>query len=160
MASPKMRSQVFFILGLLGLFVLFLLPAINYGQLPETIPTHFNASGQADDWGSRKMIWLLPCIGLVTSIMLIAIGRSGVSFVSGTPFKEGTEEKVATYLQSSMLMTNAVITWMFVYICWKTIQLALGQGNASLGTGFLWIVISLTVAPSIWYVFAVRKFKK
>ena len=37
----------------------------SYPNLPETIPVHFGLSGEADGWGSRWMIFLMPVIAML-----------------------------------------------------------------------------------------------
>lgn len=44
-----------------------------YPSLPYKIPTHFNASGEADAWGHKSSIFLLPFIMGVTSIIVYFI---------------------------------------------------------------------------------------
>ncbi|NBO57511.1 MAG: DUF1648 domain-containing protein [Chitinophagia bacterium] len=44
-----------------------------YPSLPYRIPTHFNASGEADAWGHKSSIFLLPSIMGVTSIIVYFI---------------------------------------------------------------------------------------
>jgi uncharacterized membrane protein len=44
-----------------------------YPSLPYRIPTHFNASGEADVWGHKSSIFLLPSIMGVTSIIVYFI---------------------------------------------------------------------------------------
>jgi uncharacterized membrane protein len=34
----------------------------QYSNLPNTIPIHFNAAGQANDWGSKATILIIPVI--------------------------------------------------------------------------------------------------
>ena len=41
-----------------------------YPSLPDTIPTHFNASGEADAWGSKDSIFMLPIIMGVVSLLV------------------------------------------------------------------------------------------
>lgn len=52
--------------------LLLLLPIIfvgyHYNGLPETIPTHFNAKGEADGFGKRATIWVLVLILSVVSL--------------------------------------------------------------------------------------------
>lgn len=43
---------------------------ISYGNLPEIIPTHYNAQGVVDDYGSKYHIFLLPFISLVLYIAM------------------------------------------------------------------------------------------
>ena len=50
-----------------------------YADLPDIIATHFNAQGEADDFGPKPIIWLLPSIGLVMFIGLFlkTVGLDG-----------------------------------------------------------------------------------
>ncbi|MFM7328924.1 MAG: DUF1648 domain-containing protein, partial [Bacteroidota bacterium] len=41
-----------------------------YPTLPETIPTHFNATGEVDGSGPKDMIWIAPIIGSLLFICL------------------------------------------------------------------------------------------
>jgi len=44
----------------LGLaFYSFFLIKTNMPRLPERIPTHFNAAGEANGWGSPDSLWVL-----------------------------------------------------------------------------------------------------
>jgi uncharacterized membrane protein len=45
----------------------------EYNTLPETIPTHFNAKGEADDFSSKKMLWLVPTIAIIMYIGIFII---------------------------------------------------------------------------------------
>ncbi|HET6512401.1 MAG TPA: DUF1648 domain-containing protein [Candidatus Kapabacteria bacterium] len=35
------------------------------GGLPETIPVHFNLENEADNWGSKHTLWLMPVLATV-----------------------------------------------------------------------------------------------
>ena len=67
---PKIKvplEGVDIILDILSATVLILLTAytvISYSELPETIPSHFNAYGEADAYSNKRMIWLLPALSL------------------------------------------------------------------------------------------------
>ncbi|WP_136465014.1 DUF1648 domain-containing protein [Flagellimonas onchidii] len=39
-----------------------LLVLIFYFDLPETIPTHFNLKGEADGYGHKSMLWIIPIL--------------------------------------------------------------------------------------------------
>ena len=41
-----------------------------FQQLPETIPIHFNAQGEADNWGSKNTIFIMPGIAIVLFVGL------------------------------------------------------------------------------------------
>lgn len=51
------------ILGWGILVAMWILVVFIYSNLPPTIPIHFNASGAADRYGSKSMIWGLLLVG-------------------------------------------------------------------------------------------------
>lgn len=46
------------------LLIVVLLPFLYlgylYANLPETVPTHWNAHGEIDGWGSKSILWIIP----------------------------------------------------------------------------------------------------
>jgi len=42
-----------------------------YQRLPERVPVHFGLTGEADRWGGRWMIFLIPLV----STVIFAIGH-------------------------------------------------------------------------------------
>ena len=49
--------------------LLLILTGVLYSQAPETVPTHFNLSGDADGWGGKGFYWILAAIMLVSMII-------------------------------------------------------------------------------------------
>ena len=49
--------------------MMLILTGVLYSKAPETVPTHFNFSGDADAWGSRGFYWILAAIMLVGMII-------------------------------------------------------------------------------------------
>ena len=47
------------------LILSWILAALYYRDLPDTIVTHYNFSGLADGYGSKKMIFVMPGIATV-----------------------------------------------------------------------------------------------
>lgn len=48
---------------------------VNYGELSDTIPTHFNALGEADKFGSKSVLIILPAVATFTYVLLFLINR-------------------------------------------------------------------------------------
>src|SRR5690349_17310884 len=67
----KLTKEVFlFLLSLLPLLYLWTI----WHQLPETVPTHFNIKGEADDWSSRASLILIPgLLGPVLYAIMLAV---------------------------------------------------------------------------------------
>lgn len=48
---------------------------IRWRDLPSTIPIHFKGSGEADGWGSRSTLLLLPLIAIAPYVLITIISR-------------------------------------------------------------------------------------
>ncbi len=62
--------------AILWVFILlpFLYLLILWDQLPQTVPTHFNIKGEADDWSDKTLLIYLPCLlgpGLYLLMLII-----------------------------------------------------------------------------------------
>lgn len=44
---------------------LLVLTAILYSQAPDTVPSHFNFSGEADGWSGKEVYWILAVVFVV-----------------------------------------------------------------------------------------------
>ncbi|GAB5409801.1 MAG: SdpI family protein [Balneolaceae bacterium] len=52
----------------------FFVSTYYWEQLPDTVPTHFNIQGEADDWGPKWMVAvLIPLVGLFTYLMILLL---------------------------------------------------------------------------------------
>lgn len=57
-------------LCLLCLLAQLLLPVLLWSRLPDPMPTHFNAAGEIDGWGSRATLFLFPGFSLLMWLFL------------------------------------------------------------------------------------------
>tara|TARA_R110002124_G_scaffold149259_5_gene315351 strand:- start:1472 stop:2143 length:672 start_codon:yes stop_codon:yes gene_type:complete len=59
---------------LLILIAPFVASFILWNDIPDIVPTHFNAAGEADDYGPKWInAFLLPCIAVITYFFLLII---------------------------------------------------------------------------------------
>lgn len=52
-----------------------LLVAVFWNRLPDTVPIHWNAAGQADNYASKSFLWGLCCIAPVMAFLLQFLPR-------------------------------------------------------------------------------------
>ena len=67
-------AKISFFLKLISFFILVFTWAftiLNFGNLPEIIPVHYNFAGNPDGFGSKHLMWLLN--GLMTGMFLILL---------------------------------------------------------------------------------------
>lgn len=144
--------------GFASLLVLLVLPAMAYSDLPDTIPIHFDVNGNPDGFGEKYMIFLLPIIGIFTYVAMKYFIKKPHLF--NYPV-EITEENAAYQYQvaTQMLRTmNAIITLVFAYLVYVTIQTAQGNANA-MGNWSLSIILAMTLVPTIYFVWKARQGK-
>jgi hypothetical protein len=67
-------------------------------RLPDSIPTHFNAAGQANGWGSPHMLLVFPIIATAIYLLMTLVSRFPSAFnfpVRVTPFNRQRLEELA-----------------------------------------------------------------
>ncbi|MEP7165982.1 MAG: DUF1648 domain-containing protein [Ferruginibacter sp.] len=62
-------------LSSLGLIFLWIFTVVQYSKLPDTIPIHFNASGNIDNYGNKLSIFLLPAIISIVFVGLTILNK-------------------------------------------------------------------------------------
>ncbi|MDX1478757.1 MAG: DUF1648 domain-containing protein [Saprospiraceae bacterium] len=143
-------------LALAGLVVAIVLPVYHYGDLPETIPVHFGVTGEADGFGPRWIIWLLPAIGLAIYAGLSRLVRHPHSFNYPVPI---TEKNAGAQYRNAVRMIrilNALITCSFAWITWGIIQVATGSAG---GLGMYSVLIFLLLVTGTTGYFLYRAFQ-
>ncbi len=134
----------------IAIFSMFAYPLYHYGSLPEEIPTHFGPDGQPDAFGSKKSIWILPIISLITFIIFVVLNRSPHIF--NYPTKITEDNALVQYQAATRLMRllNAIITVFMAYITYGIVQTALENQNG-LGTNAIWIFMTAVIGITIYY---------
>ncbi|MCE7925592.1 MAG: DUF1648 domain-containing protein [Haliscomenobacteraceae bacterium CHB4] len=124
------------------------LAAGYYPDLPDTIPTHFNASGEADKFGSKITIFILPVLSAVLVAGLVWLAKSPHKF---NYLNKITPENAAFEYQRMRTMLrvlNALTSLLFLVITWDILRAANGTANGL--SALFWIVfILLMVAPPL-----------
>src|SRR5665647_1280270 len=100
--------------------------AVKWADLPNTVPIHFNGAGDADGWGSRYVLIILPLLALVLFI--------GLSVISKYPYKfnylvEITEENARKQYTNGRLLVSWLkleIVLLFGYIEWYIVHAVMG----------------------------------
>jgi uncharacterized membrane protein len=138
-------------LGWLALTILWALPILNYNILPQTIPTHFNAVGNIDAYGSKMTIFLLPLIGSVIFITLTIVNR--FAHVFNYPVKITTENAKIQYTVAVRMMRYLKLSLViiFTFISVWTINAAKGTAHG-MGIWMLPLILILIFAPMVYFI--------
>ncbi len=161
MQNPKIKikldtyDKVLEILGAASLMLIILLPFNYYGQLPEIIPSHFNAVGMADSYSPKSVIFILPSIAFVLYMSLHTLNRYPHVFNYPkpiTPENAAQQYRAATKL---IRMINTILVLAFTFITYSTILAALNM-SSGIPPLFQYIFLGSLIGSFILYFLNLR----
>lgn len=68
----RQKDKLFELFCLLVLLTYWLMVILIYKVLPDTVPTHFNSSGEIDGYGVKNKIWNLPISATILYLVITA----------------------------------------------------------------------------------------
>jgi uncharacterized membrane protein len=154
---PKLKiqltptDQVLELLGWGVLLALWVWTGTSFSSLPDSIPTHFNAAGEADGFGRKASIVGLPVIATLLYIGLTLLNRVPHIFNFPTPVTEDNALKQYTNATRMIRYLKLILVFVFAGISYQTIQQANGTGEG-LGLWFLPLTLVLIFVPLIYFV--------
>jgi uncharacterized membrane protein len=132
---------------------------INYMELPETIPTHFNAVGEPDSYGSKQTIWLIPIIATVLYIVMFILNKYPHIHNYMVNITEENALKNYRFSTRTLRVVNFLCVLLMTYITYIIVESAFGK-QFNLGTWFIPVVIGVSIIlPIILFVY-MRKLNK
>ena len=150
-------DQALELLGWGVLLALWVWTGTNYSSLPDTIPTHFNAAGEADGFGRKASIVGLPLIATLLYIGLTLLNRFPHIFNFPTPITPDNALSQYTNATRMIRFLKLILVLVFAGISFQTIQQANGTGEG-LGLWFLPLTLVLVSMPLLYFV--VKSLKK
>lgn len=134
------------IVGLLLLVGMIIFVCIQWNQLPNKIPGHYNAMGEVDRWGSKSEIFLLPIVSTILYSLFTVL--SFLPKTWGLPVKitESNREKLYNCTRSMLLFVKVEILGIFFYLTYN-----MATAN-SLPGSFAPIVLLILIGTSVCFV--------
>jgi uncharacterized membrane protein len=135
------KHNIYLIFSYIISFATLLIVAVNYPKLSDIIPTHFNLKGEADGWGHKSTVWLLPIINIVLLVFM--------SYVIRIPHKHNylvkvTEEnKADLYQKSQRLIAYISVGVSFIFLV--LVMQIMNLWNANFAKISLGISLMITV---------------
>lgn len=133
---------------ILAVALSFALPLLVWGRLPDRVPTHFGASGEADAFGPKSALLNLAWVqlGMWAFLSLIAPLLKRISpRYWNMPIRVTAEnaERVAGALRTSMLWLKLLTLWTFTLLQFQMVNSALANTNVMSA----WMLPLLLVLP-------------
>jgi uncharacterized membrane protein len=136
-----MFSKIFNTIALILFFVTILYIMTQWSQLPNQVPTHYNAFGKPDDWGHKGFIFL----PLIISILMWI----GLHFLEKKPHLHNyvniKKENIEQHYKNSSLMINALkneLLIIFSFMAWNDVSVSM-RNESLLGAWELPLVFAI-----------------
>ncbi|MCB0526547.1 MAG: DUF1648 domain-containing protein [Lewinellaceae bacterium] len=129
-----------------------LLAIFKFSSLPQEIPTHFNASGKADSFGSKMSIFIIPVIAIATCLLMVIISKTPHKFNFLNKITEENAPREYRRARFIVRVVNAMTSLLFLCITNEMIQ-ASEMSTPSMGVFILVFCLAITIAPIIIYIF-------
>lgn len=131
----------------------------QYGALPDRIPTHYNAHGAADDYGSKSSLFFLLAINFGTYLMITWVTRMPQNFnypVQITAYNAAYQYRLSMRLLRWIKLAIALnFSWM-LYAAIQSVQ----DGSDRLPAAFIISFFgSLFIPLVVYFYLASRRHK-
>ncbi|WP_166791640.1 DUF1648 domain-containing protein [Cryobacterium frigoriphilum] len=115
---------------------------LAYGSLPQQIPTHFGATGQADAWGPRWNVWPLLGVWLLLQVLLAFLSTKPHVFNYPVSVTKANAQTLYREGERLMVFLGVAVAVMFAGL---TLLLVGAPGFALVSAGFVLLVVASAV---------------
>ncbi len=130
-----------------GILITWIIPAILFKEFPDIIPIHFGINGEANGWGSKASIFILPSISLILVIGLSIINKFPRIFNYPVKVTECNANQLYTKATRLIRMVKVFIVLMFLLIEWQVCHVS---ENSIFPSYFLPLVLIIPVLLPIF----------
>lgn len=118
------------VLNMIGISALLLALAyviINWSNVAESVPYHFDFTGEPDAWGSKWMVLILPVLGILLWTGLSFIEPFPHTFNYVVKINEGNAERQYYYAVTLIRLIKNEIALLFALLTPSIVQISNGQ---------------------------------
>ena len=157
-ARPKIKinltqfDKVLEIGGIMLLVIMWTLTAFNYYQSPDTIPIHFNLSGQPNGYGSKMTLLFLPLIPTAIYFGLTQLNKYPHIYNYMTKITEENAKRQYTIATRMIRILKFSIVLIFIIDILSTLLMTLGVADG-LGAWSFPLTILILAVPTIYLIF-------
>jgi uncharacterized membrane protein len=163
--NPKIKLQltktdnILELLGWVAICGIWTLTLLNYFELPEIIPTHYNGAGKADGFGNRTNILTLPIVSTILFIGMTILNK--YPHIFNYPTEITDKNALHQYNNATRMIRylKLIIVIIFGLIVFRTVQNANDNADG-LGIWFLPLIMGMIFTPIILFLIGASKDKK
>ena len=133
------------VLAFIGLILGFLVLLVHWSDIPILdFPNHFGISGEPNNWGGKSIltVYMVMTASLFSVFTFLGLFPHKCNFA--WPITETNASSQYQIARSMLTCLKAQSVWFFVFVEWKTIQIA-REGTGGLGVYSLPIFLFFTL---------------
>jgi uncharacterized membrane protein len=142
------------IVGLLLIIGMIIFVCMQWNQLPDKIPGHYNAVGEVDRWGSKGEIIALPIVAALLYLLLTTLSFLPKTWGLPVRITELNREKLYECTRSLLISIKVELIGIFFYLAYS---MATSQ---SISTGFIPIIFFVLIGTIIYFIRQFYKIEK
>lgn len=143
--TPTPTDRIVEVVAALGVALGITTLLSHWHELPERIPTHFNAWGKPDGWGQKFDLLLLEGLVVFMYLLFTVLNRFPHIFNYPVAITQENASRQYAIWTSSVRWLKLEVVWLITYTLWGTIQISLGR-QQSLNPTILWAILASTTA--------------
>ena len=120
------------VLSFIGLILGPIILLVHWSDIPSRVPNHFGSSGKPNSWGGKSLL----TVYLIMTVSLFSVFTFAGQFPHkcnyAWPITEANASAQYQITRSMLSFLKAQSMWLFVFLEWKTIQIA-REGSGGLG---------------------------
>jgi Predicted membrane protein len=89
---------------------------LSWNSFPDRIPTHFNAFGQVDAWGSHQDLLFLPILGIGIYALITILTFFPAVWNVNIRYKAENKEAVYQAIKTMMMVLKIELLGLFLFI--------------------------------------------
>jgi len=121
-----------------------------YGDLPDSIPSHFGLSGEVDEFSGKSSLFLMLGLNIFLAIALTLVSFKPHNFNFQVVITKENAQAQYTMARRMIIITKMFIAWLFFSLQLQTINIALGKAS---GIGrSTWFILICLIGCSIFMV--------
>lgn len=126
----------------------------GWADVPQQVPTHYNAAGEVDGWGGKGSIIMLLVLGWLMYLTLSATEYFPQAWNTGVQVTEENRERIYRTLKYMMKTTKLLTVGVFVFLPVST-----ALAVESLGEWFLPVFMLVLFGQMVFWIIRLNKVK-
>lgn len=158
MEIPKTKAEwLMDMIGYIALAIMLIVLFMNWRELPNEVPAHFDGSGNVDRWGSKWELLILPGIGIVMHFFLMIFENFPETHNYPARINESNAEVFYRNSRQTLNYMRNIINILFAYIVYRSVTIALGDA-ATIGWPFF-VIMAALFGVLIWKMIKIMRIK-